>query len=133
MGLLSVISVTGAVPHSACKLVFDDLKYKDDWLGFGPSAHRSPATKVGTVFHDDETYRINHGITIKVTDTVLSKAGEKTARRYATGPYIVGVRDCVSFSADLIRACELNVPLVNMTPYGLILILAVWNKYEELW
>ncbi|SIO35626.1 hypothetical protein SAMN05444166_4051 [Singulisphaera sp. GP187] len=133
MGQLSIISVTGAVPHSACKLEFNDIKYKDDWLGFGPSTHRSPATRVGKVFHDDESYRMNHGIRIHVTDTVLAKAGEKVARQYSTGSYVVCVRDCVSFSADLIRACRLNVPLVNMTPYGLILILAVWNKYEELW
>jgi len=133
LGQLSIISVTGAVPHSACKLEYDDIDYQDDWLGFGPSTHRSPASKVGKVFHDDETYRLNHGIRIAVNDTLLAKAAAKVSQKYSSGSYVVCVRDCVSFSADLARACELNVPLVNMTPYGLILILAVWNRYEKLW
>ena len=133
MGRLTVISVTGAVPHSACHLEYDGPRYQAGWLGFGPSKHRSPATKTGHVFHDDESYRMNHGIAIEVLDTVLYQAGQAAAKMYCTGPYIVGVRDCVSFSADLIRACYLNVPAVNMTPYGLILILAVWNDYERLW
>jgi hypothetical protein len=64
---------------------------------------------------------------------VIYKAGQTAAKKYSTGPYVVGVRDCVSFSADLVRACHLNVPAVNMTPYGLILILAVWNQYRRLW
>jgi hypothetical protein len=133
MGRLTVMSVTGAVPHSACQLEYDGPRYSDGWLGFGPSKHRSPATSIGKVFHDDESYRMNHGITIEVNDTILYKAGQKAEKMYTTGPYAVGIRDCVSFSADLVRACHLNVPAINFTPYGLILILAVWNPYKRLW
>ena len=133
MGQVSIISVTGAVPHSACKLEYDSIDYQDGWLGFGPSRHRTPITKTGTVFTDDESYRMNHGIRIKVNDTVLARAAARVTRKYSTGSYVLCVRDCVSFSADLARGCEMNVPDINMTPYGLILILAVWNRYEEIW
>jgi hypothetical protein len=39
--------------------------------------------------------------------------------------------DCVSFSADVARNVGLAVPLVNLTPYGLIQILRV-NSYTKL-
>jgi hypothetical protein len=133
MGRLSIISVTGAVPHSACYFDYDGSFAPKAWLGFGPSKHRSPATTHGKVFTDDESYRENHGIIFRVNDTVMHAAAEKAVEKYSTGPYVVTVRDCVSFSADVARWCNLNVPVINMTPYGLILILAVWNDYEKRW
>jgi hypothetical protein len=132
MGQLWIISVKGAVPHSACYFDYAAENDKDGWLGFGPEAHRRPAS-AGKVYTDDETYRLNHGIIIEVEDTVLAQAAEKARKQYSSGPYVLGVRDCVSFSADVARYCNLNVPLINMTPYGLIQILAVWNKYEKIW
>ncbi|MCI0459877.1 MAG: hypothetical protein L0Z62_23245 [Gemmataceae bacterium] len=98
----------------------------------GPATHRRPISS-GKVYTDDETHRLNHGIIFEVVDTVLANAADKAREQYSSGPYILGVRDCVSFSADVARYCNLNVPLINMTPYGLIQILAVWNSYVEKW
>jgi hypothetical protein len=130
MGRLKIISVTGAVPHSACHFDFADIKYKDCWRGFGPAEHHSPAGK-GKVFTDDETHRINHWITFKVDDTTLIQACSKVSAAYQNASYLVGGVDCVSFSADVARQCGLGVPLVNLTPYGLIKILQLWNDSVE--
>jgi hypothetical protein len=132
MGQLWIISVTGAVPHSACFFDYESEPAKNGWLGFAPAAHRRPVSS-GKVYTDDETYRLNHGIIFDVVDTVLAEAARKAKEQYSSGPYILGVRDCVSFSADVARYCNLGVPLINMTPYGLIQILAVWNKYVKKW
>src|SRR4051812_42675030 len=132
MGQLWIISVKGAVPHSACFFDYEAADQKDGWLGFGPATHRRPVSS-GKVFTDDETYRLNHGISFEVIDTVMSEAADKARKQYSSGPYVRGTRDCVSFSADVARLCNLNVPLINMTPYGLIQILAVWNDYVKKW
>ena len=135
MGKLSIISVGGAFYHfhSACHFEYDDLTYANGWLGFGPSIHNKPATVQGEVFTDDESARVNHGITLTVLDARLCQAARETKAQYSSGPYVVTVRDCVSFSADVARRCGLGVPAVNFTPYGLIQILALWNPYERKW
>lgn len=130
MGKLKIISVTGAVPHSACLFDYADVLRKDNWRGFGPAAHRTPVGK-GKVFSDDESHRINHAIVFEIPDTILTQACNRVSAQYQDKNYVLGIRDCVSFSADVARQCGLGVPLINMTPYGLIQILRVWNNYVE--
>ena len=130
MGKLKIISVTGAVPHSACFFDFADVQREDNWRGFGPAAHRSPAGQ-GKVFTDDETSRINHSIIFEVPDPILVQSCNKVSSQYKDKYYVLGICDCVSFSSDVARECGLGVPLINMTPYGLIQILRVWNDYVE--
>lgn len=136
MGQLWVISVTGAIPHSACFFDYTDIKYADGWLGFAPAKHRSPGwpkATPGKVFTDSEEYRLNHGIIFEVPDSWMARAHKSVAEQYQTKDYKLGVCDCVSLSADVARECGLGVPLVNFTPYGLIVILAVWNQYVRMW
>ncbi len=130
MGKLKIISVTGAVPHTACFFDYADVLREDNWRGFGPAAHHRPAGQ-GKVFTDDETYRINHAITFEVPDTILTQACNRVSNQYRDKYYALGICDCVSFSADVARECGLGVPLINMTPYGLIQILRFWNDYIE--
>lgn len=130
MGLLKIISVTGAVPHTACHFDFSDIKYQDCWRGFGPAAHRSPMG-AGKVYTDDESYRINHGIFFDVSDSTLVQACNTVTALYHERYYAIGISDCVSFSSEVAREVGLGVPLINMTPYGLIKILQVWNDYVE--
>jgi hypothetical protein len=133
MGQLWIISVTGAVPHSACHFAYTGPNYQDSWLGFTPSVHRKPYSSHGKVDTDSEAHRINHAIIFEVVDTVMAEATKRVTQKYSSGPYILGVRDCVSLSADVARQCGLGVPAINMTPYGLIEILAFWNNYENKW
>lgn len=136
MGQLWVISVKGAIPHSACYFDYADMKSQDGWLGFAPAKHRSPGwpkATPGKVFTDDESYRMNHGIAFDLPDATLLRAYEVVYEKYETRDYKLGVCDCVSLSADVARECGLGVPLINFTPYGLIQILAVWNKYARKW
>lgn len=133
MGQLWIISVTGAVPHCACHFDYTDIKYKDSWLGFMPSKRRRPYTSHGTPDTESEAHRINHGIIFEVADTVMAKAAKQVGEQYSSGPYILGVRDCVSLAADVACRCGLGVPAINMTPFGLIQILAVWNQYVRKW
>jgi hypothetical protein len=132
MGQLKIISVDGAVPHSACFFDFADIKYEDCWRGFGPAKHHSPAGD-GKVYADDEGSRTNHGIIFEIPDTTLVKARDTVCANYKNKFYAVGICDCVSFSADVARECGLGVPLINITPYGLIKILKVWNKETKEW
>lgn len=136
MGRLSIISVGDGFYHfhSACHFEYDDLTYANGWLGFGPSIHNMPVTTLGKVFTEDESARVDYGITLAVPDARLSQAARETKAQYSSEPYVVTVRDCVSFSADVARRCGLGVPVVfNFTPYGLIQSLAVWNPYERKW
>ena len=136
MGQLWIISVKGAVPHSACFFAFTEVTYADGWLGFGPAKHRSPGwprATPGKLFTDDETYRLNHGIVFDIPEARLLLARKTVFAAYGVKEYKVGVCDCVSFTADVARKCSLGVPLINFTPYGLIEILAVWNKYDRKW
>jgi hypothetical protein len=130
MGKLKIISVTSAVPHSACNFDFADIKYEDCWRGFAPEKHHSLVGK-GKVYDDDESSRINHAIIFEVPDTTLVESRNIVCGNYQNRFYAVGVSDCVSFSADVARMCGLNVPLLNFTPYGLILVLRMWNDYIE--
>jgi hypothetical protein len=132
MGKLWVISVKGAVPHSACYLEYEGSQWANGWLGFAPAAHRRPAGR-GKIYTDDESYRVNHGIILQVGDAALAAAADEVTTDYEDAFYVLGVQDCVSFSAELVRQCGLLVPDVNFTPFGLILILAVWNPYEKRW
>jgi len=50
---------------------------------------------------------------------------------YDGSTYQLFVHDCVSFTGDIARKIGLAVPMVNMSPFGLIEILAVWNKYKS--
>lgn len=130
MGKLKIISVTGAMPHSACFFDFADIKYQDGWRGFAPAAHRSPVG-AGKVYTDDESGRINHSITFEVPDPTLLRACNSVTAQYSSRTYRVLICDCVSFSADVARECGLILPRVNMTPYGLIKILQAYNQYVE--
>jgi hypothetical protein len=133
MGQLWVISVTGSIPHSACYFDYSGVVYKDGWLGFAP-AKRRRLYAPGKIFTDDEDHRINHGIIFDVPDTLLEEAATKVKRMYVDKSYIAGIRDCVSFSADVARLCGLNVPDGPiMLPYELLMLLAAWNKSVEWW
>jgi hypothetical protein len=74
---------------------------------------------------------INHSIPFDFSEGVLRNAINMAVGKYATATYVVSVVDCVSFSADVARNVGLAVPLVNLTPYGLIQILRV-NSYTKL-
>jgi hypothetical protein len=126
MGELTIISETGMF-HSACRYT---IGQKVSWMGFKPRTHRAPAGP-GLVDTSDRTASINHTISFQVPDTVLMKAAQTVDAKYQPKTYILGVCDCVSLSADFAREVGLGVPLVNMTPYGLILILAAANSYTQ--
>lgn len=124
MAQLTIISETGMF-HSACRCTFGTSV---QWYGFKPKAHRSPKGP-GFVDRSDRTSSINHTITFEVDDALLRSAISAAVGMYDDTEYTVGVRDCVSFSADLARKARLRVPSVNISPYGFIQTLALWNEY----
>ncbi len=128
MGQLKIISVSGATLHSACYFDFADLTYEDCWRGFGPRRHMS-AYSDGEVYTNDESGRINHEIIFEVPDTILLQARDAAVAQFTGRDYILGFRDCVSFSVTVARACGLNVPRTNLTPYGLLDTLKSRNRY----
>jgi hypothetical protein len=126
VGELTIISETGMF-HSACRIT---IGQSSSWIGFKPRTHRAPAGP-GMVDTSDRTAFINHSISFQVADGTLMNLVQTVTAKYERATYVLGVRDCVSLSADAAREAGLAVPLVNMTPYGLILILAAANSYTQ--
>lgn len=128
MAKLVIISETGMF-HSAC--LFDYGPKRREWFGFHPKAHRTPAGK-GELDISDRTTFINHYIRFEVSSEMLDASVRMIRRKYANATYALGVKDCVSLSADVASVCGLMLPAVNFTPYGLIQILRVYNSYVDM-
>lgn len=126
MGQIMFISETGMF-HSACRCTWTG---ETEWYGFKPREHLSPKGP-GMVDRTSRSAFINHSITFNVDDGLLRSAVRGVAREYANKTYIVTVCDCVSFTADVARRIGLRVPAINITPYGFIETLALWNHYES--
>jgi len=124
MGLLKITSETGMF-HSACEQTIDGVA---SWYGFQPSTSRRPIA-MGRVDTSNRAAHINHFVTFEISDTTLRTGIASAVRKYTGKTYALGAVDCVSFSADVARNCGLTLPLVNMTPYGLVQILAFYNTY----
>jgi hypothetical protein len=124
MAQLAIITEKGMF-HAACRC---DWGNRVDWYGFKPKAHLAPAGP-GYVDRSDRSKLVNHSITFEVDDARLHVGAVSTTRKYDGTIYAVTLHDCVSFAADFSRSIGLNVPLVNITPFGFIEILALWNKH----
>ena len=124
MAQLMFVSETGMF-HCACRCTW---AARVEWYGFQPRQHRAPAG-AGKVDRSDRTASVNHTLTFAVADALLQTAIAKVARDYAPKTYIVTVCDCVSFTADVARAVGLRVPAINITPFGFLAALALWNPH----
>jgi len=124
MALVTFTSETGMF-HSACRVTW---ARSTEWYGFQPAVHRRPVSD-GKVDRTDRTPFINYSVTFEIADSLTRLAVTSTSAEYATKSYILGVCDCVSFTADIARACRRGVPWLNLTPYGFIQVLAFWNSY----
>jgi hypothetical protein len=82
----------------------------------------------GHVDHSDRTPYVNHYVTFQVEDSLLDDAEKMILDKYDTGFYALGIKDCVSLSADAAWECGLSVAITNFTPYGLLVYLAVNNS-----
>ena len=126
MGALKIISETGMF-HSACEVTIGGAV---DWYGFQPASARNPVS-AGKVDRSNRSAYINHFAIFTVSDGVLRYAIDKAAADYASKNYILGVVDCVSFTADVARNCGMGVPLVNLSPYGFLQTLMFHNTYTS--
>lgn len=121
---LMIISETGMF-HSACRCTFQSGV---QWYGFQPAKARTPVSR-GRVDRSDRTSYINHLVEFEISASRLRRAVSNVAAEYRHKNYILGVCDCVSFSADVARQSGLRVPRVNMTPWGFIKWLSVQNEH----
>lgn len=129
MGYLTVITETGMF-HSACLFEIGDWG-RLEWRGFHPVKHRVPAGR-GEVDTSDREAFINHYARFEVPDDRLSSALSQADFDWRRSFYAIGVQDCVSFSADVARACRLSVPPPPiMTPYGLLASLKSLNPFTH--
>ena len=126
MAELMFTSETGMF-HSACRATFGASV---QWYGFKPREHRSPKGP-GMVDKSDRSAFINHSLKFEISDAILQGAVARVAAGYANKTYIVTVCDCVSFTADVARQCHMRVPAVNISPYGFLQTLALWNMYKS--
>ncbi len=139
MAELLFITETGML-HSACRVTFgtftsleesaSDLVYgvAPKWYGFKPCTNLAPIGK-GKVDNSDRSSFINHSIKFSISDRVIKPVIDNVASEFANATYVVGITDCVTFTAEVARRCGLGVPLLNFTPYGFLQILAVHNSY----
>ncbi len=132
MGHLTVISETGMF-HSATLFEIDS-QHRKEWRGFHPQTHHAPAGG-GEIDRSNREAFINHYARFEVPDEALLLALQKAEQSWGSAFYTIGVQDCVSMSADIARWCGLSVPLVNMTPYGLLWALTTYNKctHHDVW
>jgi hypothetical protein len=121
-----MITETGMF-HAACACSWGESV---EWYGFKPREHRRPAGR-GFVDRSDRKAFTNHYITFDVDDESLRVGANTIKVRYDSSYYVVAVHDCVSFAADLAREAGLLVPRVNISPYGFLEILGVWNRYTS--
>jgi len=128
MGCLTVISETGFF-HSAVMLQRED-NAELRWFGFKPTKSKMPVWS-GHLDLTDRTDFVNHYVRFQVADSDLDDVETMLDRKYARATYIVGIRDCVSLSADAAWECHLNVTIANMTPFGLVVWLARNNAHLE--
>lgn len=126
MGFLTVISETGMF-HSAV-LLQRDAGDDGRWYGFKPNVNKMPMWS-GHVDRSDRTDFVNHYARFAVENPLLDDAERVIDETYARGFYAIGVKDCVSLSADVAEACGLSVAIANFTPYGLLIYLKVNNAY----
>lgn len=125
MPQLVVISETGMF-HSAC--LFDYGRDKREWYGFHPRSKGRPAGQ-GEIDRTDRRSFVNHYISFDVSEASLNAAVRRIETKYGSATYVLGVKDCVSLSADVAHECGLRVPYWNVTPYGLVQILRLYNEY----
>jgi hypothetical protein len=123
---LKIITETGMF-HVACRC---ESGGRVEWYGFKPVKHRTPVSP-GYVDNSDRSALEKHHITFEVPDSQLSFSVAAAKKLYEGETYILAVKDCVSFGADIARGVGLGVPAVNLTPYGFIQTLALWNKYVD--
>lgn len=129
MGYLTVITETGMF-HSACLFEIGTWG-RQVWRGFHPRRHRAPAG-AGEVDTSSREPYINHYVRFEVDDERLTRALTLADGAWARSFYAIGVQDCVSYSADVARACGLDVPPPPiMTPYGLLVELRDRNTYTH--
>ena len=125
MADLTFISETGWF-HSACRCTLGNTV---EWYGFKPLKHLAPAG-AGMVDRSTRSLLVNHSVSFDVNDTTLRSALQRTAYQFSSKMYVVGICDCVSFTAEVARQVGLRVPVINMTPYGFIRRLALGNTYK---
>lgn len=123
MAKVMIVATTG-VPHSASFIDYKDIKYQDKWISFEPGSHFTNGKVV------EWSFEVENAITFDIPDTRVYEAAKKVVEQYTDSTYFIGVRDCVSFSADFASYCGLMTTSANFTPYGFILALSYYNKYE---
>ena len=117
-----IITETGMF-HSAARVT---IKGQTTWYGFKPTAHLAPDW-AGHVDTSNRTKDIKAWASWDIDDALLQAAVDKETKAYGRAPYAVGVKDCVSFTADFCRDCKMKVTTFNMTPYGFLQYLKAHN------
>src|SRR3954462_5154100 len=126
MGYLTVMSETGFF-HSAVLIEWDSYPGQQYWYGFKPNVNKAPVWS-GHIDKSDRKKFINHYIRYQVSDGLLDYAYFQMWIKYGSATYAVGVKDCVSLSADVAWWSGLKVTYVNMTPFGLVVFLKLHNS-----
>jgi hypothetical protein len=113
--------------YVACRC---EIKGKVERYGFKPIKSMETIYP-GYVDSSNRSALVNHGVTFGIDDAALQNGVSAIRGQYTGAIYAVGVKDCVSFAADVARKIGLRVPRVNITPYGFIKILEVHNRTVE--
>jgi hypothetical protein len=114
--------------HSACRIKVKDEVY---WFGFKPIKHFAPIGW-GMVDHSDRLLDVKSFATFKIEiyETDLLNILQGVCNKYKGKLYGATILDCVSFTADVARRVGLAVPSINITPYGFLLTLKIWNNKQ---
>jgi len=123
MAELLITTETG-VFHTACRFTWGA---KVEWRGFKPKTHLAPIDQ-GYVDHSNRGGMINHSASFTISDAILYSTLNLISDKYDDSRYVLFIRDCVSFSADVGRSAGLAVPTRNLSPIGFLLWIETFNK-----
>jgi hypothetical protein len=108
-------------PHAAVNI------NNKDWYGFKPRVPKM-ALSPGVIDRSNLTANVKHSVTFTIDDAKVVSATQPILLRYQSSWYKGGVRDCVTFVADLAEAMGLQIPKrPNFLPDHFVIGLAVLN------
>lgn len=116
------------IPHAVVKIEKSDGSTY--WYGFKPVRQLAPVSK-GYVDRSDRSNEVKNYVVFLIDDSMINQIEQVIAEKYEDATYILFNKDCVSFVADVARACCLDTRRINFLPGRFVSYETRNNNYFE--